>query len=39
MINGAFQNKLILGTNSNIDRYIPYIYEVMVHANEFYPRD
>ena len=26
MINGAFQNKLILGTNSNIDRYIPYIY-------------
>lgn len=39
MINGAFQNKLILETNSNIDRYIPYIYEVMVHANEFYPRD
>ena len=39
MINGAFQNKLILETNSNIDRYIPYIYEVMVHANEFYLRD
>lgn len=39
MINGAFQNKLILGTNSNIDRYIPYIYEVMVHAGEFYPQD
>ena len=39
MINGAFQNKLILGTNSNIDRYIPYIYEVMVHAGEFYPQN
>ena len=38
MINGAFQNKLILG-NSNIDRYIPYIYEVMVHAGEFYPQN
>ena len=38
-INGAFQNKLILETNSNIDRYIPYIYEVMVHAGEFYPQN
>lgn len=38
-INGALSNKLILETDSNIDRYIPYIYEVMVHAGEFYPRN
>lgn len=38
-INGALSNKLILETDSNIDRYIPYIYEVMAEANVFYPRD
>lgn len=38
-INGALSNKLILETDSNIDRYIPYIYEVMVHAGEFYPQN
>jgi hypothetical protein len=36
-INGALSNKLILETDSNIDRYIPYIYEVMAEANVFYP--
>lgn len=38
-INGALSNKLILETDSNIDRYIPYIYQVMAEVNVFYPRD
>lgn len=38
-INGALSNKLILETDSNIGRYIPYIYEVMAEANVFYPID
>lgn len=37
LVNGEIQTKLMF--ESNIDKYIPCIYEVMVHAGEFYPQN
>lgn len=37
MVNGPLQTKLVM--ENNIGRYIPWVHEVIIHANELYPID